>query len=203
MKITAVVPWLVKVEGFWGEYLFVEVRTDEGVSGWGEITTTTKIANRAVAGILRQLNDILVGDDPSRIEETWHKVFRAFTYMGTRGATSHVVSGVDIALWDIRGKVLDLPIYELLGGPVREDILLYTHPDQSKFKTKEGVVREIRDIVESGHTGIKFDPFPAYEATAGPSPRLSRRPARQEGRARGGRAARRSSARPPGPRSTS
>ncbi len=134
MKITAVVPWLIKVEGFWGEYLFVEVRTDEGISGWGEITTTTKIANRAVAGILRQLNDILVGDDPSRIEETWHKVFRAFTYMGTRGATSHVVSGIDIALWDIRGKVLDLPIYELLGGPVREDILLYTHPDQSEVQ---------------------------------------------------------------------
>jgi galactonate dehydratase len=167
MKITAVVPWLIKVEGFWGEYLFVEVRTDAGISGWGEITTTTRIANRAVAAILRQLNDILLGDDPSRIEETWHKVFRAFTYMGTRGATSHVVSGVDIALWDIRGKVLDLPIYELLGGPVREDILLYTHPDQSRFKTKEGVVREIRDIVESGHTGIKFDPFPAYEGTAG------------------------------------
>jgi galactonate dehydratase len=87
--------------------------------------------------------------------------------MGTRGATSHVVSGIDIALWDIRGKVLDLPIYELLGGPVRDDILLYTHPDQSKFKTKEGVVREIQDIVESGHTGIKFDPFPAYEGLAG------------------------------------
>jgi galactonate dehydratase len=167
MKITAVIPWLVKVEGSWGEYLFVEVRTDEGVSGWGEITTTTKIANRAVAGILRQLNDILIGDDPSRIEATWHKIFRAFTYMGTRGATSHVVSGVDIALWDIRGKVLGLPIYELLGGAVRDDILLYTHPDQSKFKTREGVVQEIRDIVESGHTGIKFDPFPAYEGLAG------------------------------------
>jgi galactonate dehydratase len=167
MKITAVIPWLVKVEGSWGEYLFVEVRTDEGVSGWGEITTTTKIANRAVAGILRQLNDILIGDDPSRIEATWHKIFRAFTYMGTRGATSHVVSGVDIALWDIRGKVLGLPIYELLGGPARDDILLYTHPDQSKFKTREGVVQEIRDIVESGHTGIKFDPFPAYEGLAG------------------------------------
>ena len=48
-----------------GEYFFVEVRTDEGVTGWGEITTTTKIANRAVAGIIRELNDLLVGEDPS------------------------------------------------------------------------------------------------------------------------------------------
>ncbi len=168
MKITAVVPWLVKFEGVgWGEYLFLEVRTDEGVTGWGEITTTTKVANRAVASILRHLNQLIVGDDPSRIEEIWHKIFRSFTYMGSRGASSHVVSGIDIALWDIRGKVLNLPIYELLGGPVREDILLYTHPEQSRFKTREGVVEEIRAICDSGHTGIKFDPFPSYERNVG------------------------------------
>ena len=168
MKITAIVPWLVKVEAsYWGEYLFVEVRTDDGLSGWGEITTTTKIANRAVAGMLRQLNDLLVGDDPTKIESLWHKTFRAFTYMGSRGAASHVVSGVDIALWDILGKSRGLPIYEMLGGPVRDDILIYTHPDQSKFTSREGVVEEIRAIVESGHDAIKFDPFPDYEGHAG------------------------------------
>ena len=168
MKITAIVPWLVKVEAsYWGEYLFVEVKTDEGLSGWGEITTTTKIANRAVAGMLRQLNDLLVGDDPTKIESLWHKTFRAFTYMGSRGAASHVVSGVDIALWDILGKSRGLPIYEMLGGPVRDDILIYTHPDQSKFTSREGVVEEIRAIIESGHDAIKFDPFPDYEGHAG------------------------------------
>ncbi|HEY0034188.1 MAG TPA: mandelate racemase/muconate lactonizing enzyme family protein, partial [Devosia sp.] len=69
-------------------------------------------------------------------------------------------SAIDIALWDIRGKVLGQPIYELLGGPVRDDILLYTHPDQRKFTSNEAVVQEIRDIVASGHTALKFDPFP-------------------------------------------
>ena len=168
MKITAIVPWLVKVEAsYWGEYLFVEVRTDDGLSGWGEITTTTKIANRAVGAMLRQLNDLLVGDDPTKIESLWHKTFRAFTYMGSRGAASHVVSGVDIALWDILGKSRGLPIYEMLGGPVRDDILIYTHPDQSKFTSREGVVEEIRAIIESGHDAIKFDPFPDYEGHAG------------------------------------
>jgi galactonate dehydratase len=162
MKITKLVPWLVKAEAssYWGEYFFVEVRTDEGVTGWGEITTTTKTANRAVAGIIRQLNDLLVGEDPSQIERLWHKTFRSFTYMGSRGATTNVVSGIDIALWDIRGKVLGLPIYELLGGRVRDDILLYTHPNGRLFNTDEGVVSEITQIVESGHTALKFDPFP-------------------------------------------
>jgi galactonate dehydratase len=162
MKIIEVVPWLVGAEGTgWGEYLFVEVRTDEGISGWGEITTTTPTANRGVAAMVRQVNDLLAGDDPARIEDTWHKVFRAFTYMGSRGAGTNVVSAVDIALWDIRGKVLGLPVYELLGGRVRDDLLIYTHPDQRRFDTPEGVVDEIRGIVDSGHTGIKFDPFPA------------------------------------------
>jgi galactonate dehydratase len=168
MKITAIVPWLVKADAsFWGEFLFVEVRTGDGLSGWGEITTTTKIANRAVAGMLRQLNELLVGDDPTKIESLWHKTFRAFTYMGSRGAASHVVSGVDIALWDILGKSRGLPIYEMLGGAVRDDVLIYTHPDQSKFTSREGVVEEIRAILDSGHDAIKFDPFPHYEGLAG------------------------------------
>jgi galactonate dehydratase len=161
MKITGVKPWLVKASGsFWGEFLFVEVTTDEDVSGWGEITTTTKLANRALCAMLRQIGASLVGENPADIERLWHKIFRSFTYMGSRGAAVECVSAIDIALWDIRGRVLGLPIYELLGGPVRDEIALYTHPDQRKFTSKEAVVSEIRDIVKSGHSALKFDPFP-------------------------------------------
>ena len=161
MKITGVKPWLVKAEGaYWGEYLFVEVTTDEGITGWGEITTTTQVANRAVCTILRQLSDEFVGEDPSQIERIWHKIFRASPTWAAAARAVECVSGIDIALWDIRGKALGKPIYELLGGPVRERSPLYTHPDQSKFTTKEGVVAEIRAIVDSGHTALKFDPFP-------------------------------------------
>jgi galactonate dehydratase len=161
MKITGVRPWLVEAGAtFWGEYLFVEVTTDEGITGWGEITTTTKLANRALCAILRQISGVLVGEDPAEIERLWHKLFRSFTYMGSRGAAVECVSGIDIALWDIRGKALNKPIYELLGGPVRDSISLYTHPDQTNFTSKEGVVAEIRAIVDSGHTALKFDPFP-------------------------------------------
>ncbi|MCB2052993.1 MAG: mandelate racemase/muconate lactonizing enzyme family protein [Geminicoccaceae bacterium] len=172
MKITAVVPWLVTTPGMgWGEYLFVEVRTDAGVTGWGEITTTTKVANRAVARILREMAELVVGEDPARIEFLWNKTFRNFTYMGSRGATTHVVSGIDIALWDIRGQVLEQPIYDLLGGRVRDDILLYTHPDGSRFLHEDGSIdadgvrSEIGAIVGSGHTGLKFDPFPEIDTS--------------------------------------
>lgn len=161
MKITGVQPWLVKAStSYWGEYLFVEVTTDEGISGWGEITSTTKIANRALCAILRQIGGQIAGEDPSKIERLWHKLFRSFTYMGSRGAACECVSAIDIALWDIRGKVLGLPVYELLGGAVRDEISLYTHPDQSKFTSDEAVVAEITDIVKSGHKALKFDPFP-------------------------------------------
>lgn len=161
MKITGVRPWLIESDAsYWGEFLFVEVTTDEGLSGWGEITTTTKLANRALCTILRQIGQTLKGEDPARIEYLWHKIFRSFTYMGSRGAAVECVSAIDIALWDIRGKALCKPIYELLGGPVRDEIALYTHPNQTKFTSKEAIVREIRDIVDSGHTGLKFDPFP-------------------------------------------
>ena len=161
MKITGVRPWLIKASfSYWGEYLFVEVTTDEGISGWGEITSTTKIANRALASILKQVGEQIRGEDASQIELLWHKIFRSFTYMGSRGAACEVTSAIDIALWDIRGKALGLPVYELLGGAVRSEISLYTHPDQSKFTSKQGIIDEIRAIVDSGHTGLKFDPFP-------------------------------------------
>ena len=124
------------------------------------------MANRAVSDIISRLNDLLVGEDPTQIERLWNKTFRAFTYMGTRGATSHVVSGIDIALWDIKGKTLNLPIYEILGGKVRDDVPIYTHPDQAGWNgenSRERIAAEVNKITESGHTSMKFDPFPHFE----------------------------------------
>ena len=171
MKITKVTPWLVlsqrpyldtagETPGDEREYVFVEVSTDEGVTGWGEITGTRKWANRAVCSILGHVDDLIKGDDPRHIEATWHKIFRAFTYMGTRGATSNIVSGIDIALWDIRGKLLGVPIFELLGGPVRDSIALYTHPGGGRDAAKTAA--HCKAIVETGHNALKTDPFPHH-----------------------------------------
>ncbi len=163
MKITRVTPWLIHADiaynfGRRGTYLFVEVNTDEGITGWGEVTTTYPVANRAVCAMIQQLNDLIVGDDPTEIERIWHKTFRAFTFMGSRGASTNAISGVDIALWDIRGKMLGEPIYKLLGGKVRDTIELYTHPNPNI--SPDQARQEAKEIAESGHTAMKFDPFP-------------------------------------------
>ena len=162
MKITGVRPWVVNREESPRRparpLVFVEVSTDEGITGWGEITTYPgDVANRVVAGMVRDSAELVVGEDPSRIEALWNKLFRQFTYLGTRGAVSAMVSGIDIALWDIRGKVLGQPIYKLLGGEVRDRIPLYTHPPRSD--TPEQAASDAREIVDSGHRAFKLDPF--------------------------------------------
>src|ERR1700716_2548648 len=135
MKITRIRPWHVSgpaedatAASAKLTYVFVQVETDEGLTGWGEITTYPgTVANRTIVAALREVEAFLRGGDGSQIEAIWHKLLRAFTYVGTRGATTAMVSGIDIALWDIKAQALGVPIYELLGGAVRETIPLYTH----------------------------------------------------------------------------
>lgn len=173
MKITNVRSWRVKVP--WdnnpgtdevrdpGErgFLFVQIETDEGITGWGEVTTYPGvIANRAVSAYIDAIGTLLIGDNPSNIEAIWNKVFRELTYVGTRGATTAAVSGIDIALWDIRGKELGLPIYELLGGAVRDRIALYCHPYNPT--SPEAIVTATREIVDSGFKAFKLDPMLAH-----------------------------------------
>src|ERR671939_863826 len=140
MQITRFRPWHVSGPAADADaasarlsYVFVQVETDEGLTGWGEITTYPgTIANRTIVAALTELDTFLRGADPTAIEALWHRVLRAFTYVGTRGATTAMLSGIDIALWDIRGQALGVPIYDLLGGAVRETVPLYTHIRQGK-----------------------------------------------------------------------
>lgn len=117
MKITALKTYLVAPR-----WLFLKVETDEGVSGWGEPvleghaeTLATKIA---------ELADVLVGLDPRRIEDIWQMLYRNGCYRGGPVLMS-AISGIDMALWDIKGRTLGVPVHELLGGPVRDRIRSY------------------------------------------------------------------------------
>ena len=169
MRITKVTPWLISApapyldtaddnkEPQQREYVFIEVSTDEGITGWGEITGTLPVANRSVCAALRHVSDLIKGDDPRLIEMIWNKIFRSFTYMGSRGATTNIISAIDIALWDIRGKVLGLPISELFGGPVRDGVPIYCHPQNGS--SIEEMVQHVKAIVETGQKALKLDPF--------------------------------------------
>ncbi len=143
------------------EYLFVEVNTDEGVTGWGEVTAKGPRARPICAG-LEHVSDLIEGDDPRLIEKIWNKIFRAYTFTGSRGLTTNMISAVDIALWDIRGKVLGLPISELFGGPVRDGIPIYCHPKGGS--SVEDAAQHAKAIVETGQKAMKLDPFqPKHE----------------------------------------
>ena len=169
MRIRRITPWLIRgpqpfmaaagePPGAERPYLFVQVETDEGVTGWGEVTNSTPAHNAAVAALLAQANELVAGDDAGHIEAIWHKIFRTYTYMGSRGAVTSVISGIDIALWDIRGKVAGRPVYDLLGGPVRDRISLYAHPNGGT--SIEEIARGAKAIADFGHTALKTDPFP-------------------------------------------
>ena len=170
MKITKVTPWLVrfpwevrtgveqKPETRDRQLVFVQVDTDEGITGWGEVTTYPgPLANRAMVAMIGQVSDFLAGENANEFERLWQRIFRSFTYVGTRGATTAMISGIDIALWDIRGKELGLPIYELLGGPVRDRIALYTHPPEPR--TIPDAIADAQQIIDAGYEAFKFDPM--------------------------------------------
>jgi galactonate dehydratase len=137
-------------------WVFVEVHTDEGVTGLGECSNWPSHGDILVGHALEVVRRDLIGRDPSHIERIWQEFFHRHTYLGNRGVISTALSGIDQALWDIRGKVLDRPLYDLLGGPVWDDILLYTHPSGA---TTEEVVASCQQVVAEGYTAVKHDPF--------------------------------------------
>jgi galactonate dehydratase len=158
LKIRKVTPWLTAVSNAAREYVFVQVETDEGITGWGEVTTYPgPSSNKAVVAMISSIDDLVRGDDAMNTEAVWHKVFRSFTYLGTRGAACAATSAIDIALWDIKGKAVGLPISQLLGGPVRKTIPLYTHPPEAASPAT--AAKDARALVKAGYKAFKFDPF--------------------------------------------
>ncbi len=122
MKITAVETHLV-----WGggrNFCFVTVDTDDGVSGIGEAGLTGR--ELAIEGAVRHLEPLLRGQDPFRGEHLWQLIARG-GFFPALGVISAALSAIDIALWDIRGKALGVPIYQLLGGLYRERVVCYPH----------------------------------------------------------------------------
>jgi L-alanine-DL-glutamate epimerase-like enolase superfamily enzyme len=136
MKITDIECYPV-----WGghrNFLFVVVDTDAGIYGVGETGITGR--ELAVVGAVEHFKDILVGQDPFRIEHIWQVLFRSGFFPAQRILTA-AMSAIDIALWDIKGKALGVPVYDLLGGLVRDKVVCYPH--------NRGHATEVEPLVES------------------------------------------------------
>jgi L-rhamnonate dehydratase len=139
--------------------LVVLVHTDEGITGIGEVDSAPDV----VAALIRQpashavahsLRSTLVGRDPMDVEGLWDAMYRGLIYVGRRGIAIHAISGIDIALWDIRGKVLGKPVCELLGEVRRDRVRAYASmlmPD-----TPEQTGERVTALREQGFTAVKL-----------------------------------------------
>ncbi len=158
MQVTAVTPFLVD-PGSGKNWLLVKVETDAGVTGWGECYTQAD-RDQAIVAHLRQLGRYLVKRDPGHIRHFTHVAYHDFA--GKRGAMDFwsALSGVEQALWDIAGKRLGEPVYNLLGGPCRDRIRVYANGWYGGAKTPAAHAAKAREVVARGFTALKFDPFP-------------------------------------------
>jgi len=129
MKITKVQPLMVD------RFLFVRIETDAGITGIGESGTWGQL--EASAAAISKYGAYLVGRDPRPIEHHWNVMHRANHFTG--GAINGAISAIDIALWDIKGKIHGVPVYELLGGKMRDKARVYGHV---KGRTRESLIAE-------------------------------------------------------------
>jgi galactonate dehydratase len=136
-------------------YIYVKIETDEGIVGWGEAT----IGPKSIANIVEEYGQVLIGKDPGRIEEHWQTLYHHFQNLRGGPMMMPAIGGIEIALWDIKGKALGVPIYELLGGKMRDRIWCYGRCDGD---TPEKAVEVALSFTEQGITALKGDPFNHY-----------------------------------------
>jgi galactonate dehydratase len=165
MRITAVSATIAQDSG--RNFVFVRVDTDErGIFGWGE--ATLGFQPLAVAGAIDDVAPLLVGEDPFRVDHLWQSMYRRQFFKGG-SVTSAAISGIDQALWDIKGKALEVPVFELLGGRVRDRVRVYDQSwsDESWVFDPNRTESNVRDIqtgvsasIAAGFTAIKLLPNP-------------------------------------------
>lgn len=165
MKITDISTLVVNAR--MRNWVFVKVQTDQpGLHGWGEATLEWK--TKGVVGAVEDLAVLLIGQDPRRVEHLWQVMHRQYFWRG--GITNFTaMSGIDQALWDIKGKEVGKPVCELLGGPVRDSLRVYDHLGggtlEGMYKTAnpEHFATKILESVSNGFTAVKAMPIPVSE----------------------------------------
>ena len=146
MRITALKTWIVPPR-----WLFLKIETDAGIAGWGEPVLEGHAETLAAA--VHELEDMLIGRDPRRIEDIWQMIYRNGCYRGGPVLMS-ALSGVDMALWDIRGRDLGVPVHALLGGPVRDRVRTYRWTGGDR---PADLIEGVRAVQAQGYDAVKFN----------------------------------------------
>ena len=154
MKITDIKTYVV--DCFRTNWVFVKIYTDEGVTGVGEGTLEYK--EKALVGAIEHLKSYLIGKDPRTIEKHYHDIYRDAYWRGGAVLMSALFA-VEMALWDILGKSLGVPVYQLLGGKVNDDCRIYVNGWFAGAKTPEEFGEKAKIAVKRGLTAMKWDPF--------------------------------------------
>jgi len=172
MKITSVDLFKLSrkksiVENILWNPIIVKINTDEGISGYGEIGVAYGNANRAGFAIAEDFAHMIIGLDPMKTEMIWEKLFRN-TFWGMGGGTIVFggISGIDIALWDIKGKALGVPVYQLLGGKTRGKLRTYASQIQFDWGAENKILVLPEEYAEAtlkavheGYNCVKVDPI--------------------------------------------
>jgi galactonate dehydratase len=169
MKISRLKTVVVNAE--MRNWVFCKVETDQpGLFGWGEGSLEWK--TRSVVGAIEDFAPMVVGEDPSRIEHIFQKLYRqSFWRLGVIGMSA--ISAIEQALWDIKGKMLGVPVYELLGGKVRDRVRMYTHLGGGDMKSVyetfevEPLIDLALKVIDRGYTAVKVVFVPYSEPLEG------------------------------------
>ncbi|WP_343728947.1 galactonate dehydratase [Duganella sp.] len=146
MKITKLTTYRVPPR-----WMLLKIETDEGVVGWGEPVIEGRA--RTVETAVQELETYLIGQDPARINDLWQTMYRAGFYRGGAVFMS-AIAGIDQALWDIKGKVLGKPVYELLGGLVRDRMKMYSWVGGDR---PADIIEQIRTLQKGGFNTFKMN----------------------------------------------
>jgi L-rhamnonate dehydratase len=144
--------------------LLIKVTTDAGIIGWGEVDGCPLVTKAVVDApfshnLATGLRELLVGQDPLEITRLWKRMYEGTLYFGREGAAIQAMAGIDLALWDIKGKALKQPVHRLLGGAFRDSIRAYAS-NMFQF-TPEATADRAKKAVDAGFTAVKFgwEPF--------------------------------------------
>lgn len=161
MKITRIETF--KFWSDWKNWMFVKVETDEGLYGWGEASLAGPLD--AVESVIHEMGEMLIGKDPSGVERHWQALYHTWRWRnGPVQATA--LSALDIALWDIEGKRLGVPVYRLLGGPYTDRIRGYASHWLYHARTPEDAYEGAREAVRRGFSAFKWNPLRSADIRA-------------------------------------